>query len=332
MATANRTKDVQSYTLVSTAPSLPSTPLSREDTKDDYYYPRRGKAWLPSTNCTCLSSLLAGFALIALLTMSIVIPIIVTLSTMTNEMSSTTNTTSIMTSSSTTTSTLTTSTTSTSTTSTSTTSTSTTSTSTTSTSTTSTTSTSTTSTSTTSTSTTSTSTTSTSTTSTSTITTTTTATTGISCATVCTSQETCEAGVCVGIGYLSCTLTWSRPGDGDLVLRTPNNRVIYWNNKGPSVNTTQGYLDVDDKNTTGPENIFWSNSSSVPLSGTYYVCFEPYEFNPNASLSNRITATVKVRRSTSTTLYFTRNFTSPQRDYYVCNYNSITLMGSFTYP
>ncbi|CAF1127411.1 unnamed protein product [Rotaria sordida] len=291
MATANRTKDVQSYTLVSTAPSLPSTPLSREDTKDDYYYRRRGKAWLPSTNCTCLSSLLAGLALIALLAMSIVIPIIVTLSTMTNEMSSTTNTTSIMTSSSTTTST-----------------------------------------STTSTSTTSTSTTSTSTTSTSTITTTTTATTGISCATVCTSQETCEAGVCVGIGYLSCTLTWSRPGDGDIVLRTPNNRVIYWNNKGPSVNTTQGYLDVDDKNTTGPENIFWSNSSSVPLSGTYYVCFEPYEFNPNASLSNRITATVKVRRSTSTTLYFTRNFTSPQRDYYVCNYNSITLMGSFTYP
>ncbi|CAF4985165.1 unnamed protein product, partial [Rotaria sp. Silwood1] len=288
MITANRTNVVQSHFFVIAASS---PPLPREDTEDNYYNRRRGAAWLPSANCTCLLSVLAGLALIALLTMSIVIPIIVTFSTMTNEISSTASTTTIVTTSNITTATSTTSTVTTSTTATSTTSTVTTST--TATSTTSTVTTSTSTTSTTATSTTSTTATSTTSTSTVTTSTTTTTTTDIPCTKVCTSRETCEAGVCVGIGYLSCTLTWSRAGDGDLVLRTPNNHVIYWNNAGPSFSTDQGYLDVDDKNGTGPENIFWSNTSSIPPTGTYYVCFEPYLFNPNASLSIPITATVK---------------------------------------
>jgi uncharacterized protein YfaP (DUF2135 family) len=124
---------------------------------------------------------------------------------------------------------------------------------------------------------------------------------------------------------------WSRNGDGDIVVTTPNSHTISYMNTGPSSSTDQGQLDVDNTNTTGPENIFWSNNSSVPPSGVYYVCFEQYRFNPNATVSNPIVATVTIMRSTNTTLTFTRNFTSYQTDYYTCNSYSNTLLGSFTY-
>ena len=100
----------------------------------------------------------------------------------------------------------------------------------------------------------------------------------IPCLPTCNSQETCVKGVCVGIGYLSCTMTWSRPGDGDIVVRTPTGNTIAYNNTGPSQYTDQGQLDKDDRNGTGPENVFWSNSRSIPPTGIYYVCFEPYFF------------------------------------------------------
>jgi hypothetical protein len=151
------------------------------------------------------------------------------------------------------------------------------------------------------------------------------------CSPTCTSQQRCVQGVCVGTGILSFTLTWSRPGDGDIVVATPDNKIIYFSNKGPSLNTSQGQLDVDNQNGTGPENVFWSNSSPVPPTGTYYVCFSQYNFTSNASVSNPIIATVKVERPPSVPSTFTKNFTSPYKNYNQCDSTSSNLLGSFTY-
>ena len=136
----------------------------------------------------------------------------------------------------------------------------------------------------------------------------------------------------MGIGYLSCTLTWSRPGDGDIVLTTPNNNTIRYSNMGPSASTDQGQLDVDDTVETGPENIFWSTSSSVPPTGVYYVCFSQYSFGPNASLLNPITATITVMRLSNAELTVTKTFTSVIKNYTICTSTSSNLFTSFTYP
>lgn len=154
----------------------------------------------------------------------------------------------------------------------------------------------------------------------------------IPCSPACTSQQTCVKGVCVGIGYLSITLTWSRAGDGDIVVATPNNRIIYYQNKGPSSSTDQGQLDVDDLTGTGPENVFWTRSSTVPPTGLYNTCFSQYSFNITANSTYPITATIKISRGTNATLTFQKTFTSNNRGYSACNSNSTTFMGSFTYP
>lgn len=156
----------------------------------------------------------------------------------------------------------------------------------------------------------------------------------IPCSPFCSSQQACIQGVCVGTGYLSIVMTWSRVGDGDIVVSTPNSNVICYTNKGPGSLTDFGQLDVDDKTGTGPENVFWSNStgSSLPPNGIYYVCFEPYAFTANASVSNPIFVTARVFRTSNTALTFRRNFTSYQTDNYECGPSSSTLLGSFSYP
>ena len=138
-------------------------------------------------------------------------------------------------------------------------------------------------------------------------------------------------GKCVGIGYLSFTLTWSRNGDGDLVVKTPNGKVICFNNTGPSSSTDQGRLDVDDQTGTGPENIFWSNSGSKPPTGIYHACFEPYNFNPNITNLNPISVTLNIKGSNNT-FSITMNFTSTIKNKYDCNANAPNLLASYTYP
>ncbi|CAF0781879.1 unnamed protein product [Adineta steineri] len=167
----------------------------------------------------------------------------------------------------------------------------------------------------------------TSTTSTSTVTT-----TAITCSPACSSQQTCVLDVCVGVGYLSCTLTWSRIGDGDIVVSTPNGNTINYMNMGPSIYTDQGELDADCTNGTGPENVFWSSGGPVPPTGTYYVCFEPYFFNPNITSADPISVTIDIKRSNNTNLSATQNYTSTIRNNYACDANSMTLLISFTYP
>ena len=134
----------------------------------------------------------------------------------------------------------------------------------------------------------------------------------------------------VGVGYLSCTLTWSRPGAGDIVVTTPNSHTIFYNNTAPTPLTDQGRLDVDDKDATGPEKVFWSNSSSVPPHGTHYVCFEPFDFVPLIGSFHPIAVVVTIVRSANVLSTFRRNFTSTLSNGYACDAGSTTLMGSFT--
>jgi len=137
---------------------------------------------------------------------------------------------------------------------------------------------------------------------------------------------------CVGIGYLSFTLTWSRNGDGDLVITTPNNKRIYYDNKGPSTDTDQGQLDRDDRTGTGPENIFWSyNYNSTPPTGVYYACFEPYQFDLNISIINPLSVTLSALRLKNVTLIVTKTYTSTIRNSYQCNSTSPTLLTSINY-
>ncbi|CAF3086591.1 unnamed protein product [Rotaria sp. Silwood2] len=174
------------------------------------------------------------------------------------------------------------------------------------------------------------------TTSTTTTTTETTAVTTIittsSCSPSCNSQQTCIQSVCLNVGHLAFALTWSQIGDGDIVVTTPNGKAINYQNEGPSSSTDQGILDRDDSDSIGPENIYWSSSSSLPPTGTYYLCFEPYSFNPTISSSNPLTVTYHVVRSSGTILNITKIFTSTLSDSYNCDATSSTLVGSFSYP
>ncbi|CAF3913926.1 unnamed protein product [Adineta steineri] len=163
--------------------------------------------------------------------------------------------------------------------------------------------------------------------------TTTTQTTDIPCSPSCNSEQTCIQNVCTNVGYLACTLTWSRPGDGDIVVTTPSGKTIYYANRGPSNATNQGELDRDDQVGEGPENVYWPSNGTLPPTGTYYVCFEPYQFNnPIISITNPITVIYRIVRPSSPTLIFTRTFTSTITNSYNCNITSNTLIGSFNYP
>jgi hypothetical protein len=52
------------------------------------------------------------------------------------------------------------------------------------------------------------------------------------------------------------SLTWSRIGDGDLVVVTPSGKTISRRNKGPDNITDQGQFAVEIIDGIGPEEIF----------------------------------------------------------------------------
>ena len=133
------------------------------------------------------------------------------------------------------------------------------------------------------------------------------------------------------MGNLGVVLTWSRVGDADLVLTTPNNKSIYWRNKGPSTGTDQEYLDKDDRSGTGPENIYWSTTRTRPPNGTYHVCVQPYEFTPIPSEENPLYTTITVRWSSNTTLTFTKTIKEKYSSRNEGFPNSNGYLGSFRY-
>ena len=131
---------------------------------------------------------------------------------------------------------------------------------------------------------------------------------------------------------LGITIIWSRPGDGDIVVTTPNNKHIYWDNRGPSAETDGGFLDLDDTMGTGPENIYWPNSGPDPPNGDYGVCFQSYNFTLPPSVQNPVSARATIRLPTGAKLERTITFTSPTSLGNQCYPNAGGYIGFFTYP
>lgn len=131
---------------------------------------------------------------------------------------------------------------------------------------------------------------------------------------------------------LGITIIWSRPGDGDIVVTTPNNNNIYWDNKGPSASTDGGFLDLDDEVGTGPESIYWPNDGPDPPNGDYSVCFQSYNFTLPISAQNPVSARATVRLPSGATLQGTKTFTSPTPLTNQCTSSSAGFIGTFTYP
>jgi hypothetical protein len=150
------------------------------------------------------------------------------------------------------------------------------------------------------------------------------------CAPACPAHQVCSNGVCVGSGQFGISLTWSRAGDGDIIVITPSGKSIMFQNKGPSVNTDQGQLDHDDQNGTGPENVFWNQTAP---SGIYHICFNEYVFSPPASNTNPITAVFQIRKPRAEIQTLIKKSVNGARlSTTLCNPGQATYVGSVNYP
>jgi len=74
-----------------------------------------------------------------------------------------------------------------------------------------------------------------------------------------------------GSGDVQITLTWNTTNDIDLWVTDPNGEKIYF---ADPTSTSGGYLDYDDTNGYGPENVFWPQYEAP--SGTYHVQVHHY--------------------------------------------------------
>jgi hypothetical protein len=150
------------------------------------------------------------------------------------------------------------------------------------------------------------------------------------CVPECPTYQTCSNGVCVGVGEFGISVTWSRPGDGDIHVTTPSQKWIYYRVKGPSASTDQGQLDHDDRTGTGPENVFWNVTAPI---GVYHICFDQYSFISPSSPTNPITATFIIRRPARAPYTLTKTFTSGVRlNTHKCDPSLPSFVGSVEYP
>ena len=90
----------------------------------------------------------------------------------------------------------------------------------------------------------------------------------------------------VGSGNFQITLTWDTATDVDLHLEEPGGYEIYW--LSPNSTLGDGYLDVDDLDGFGPENIYFD--TNIP-SGNYTVKVKM--FNNYGITSTNYSVTVK---------------------------------------
>lgn len=112
----------------------------------------------------------------------------------------------------------------------------------------------------------------------------------------------------VGTGDIQVTLTWDNDADVDLYVIEPDGNKIYYSQKRSS---SGGYLDVDDMDGFGPENIFYEN---IPPAGTYEIKVDHYSggFPSNYTInlsqnseSQTFTGTLTQDTSTDVVAHFT---------------------------
>ena len=132
-------------------------------------------------------------------------------------------------------------------------------------------------------------------------------------------------------GNLAITAIWSRLGNCDLDVQTPNGldiAVMY--QSGPTEYTDYGQMDATSE-ITGPENVFWDTDTETPW-GSYNICLEVFFFDDIVNDSMPLVATIFVRKPSMTTEIFTRTFTSKTDGIYLCYNNSVGYIASITYP
>ena len=81
-----------------------------------------------------------------------------------------------------------------------------------------------------------------------------------------------EAVLSSGYGDIQVTLTWDSNADIDLYVMDPAQEWIWFGNK---TSASCGWLDVDDRDGYGPENIYWQNNTAP--AGTFQVYVAHYE-------------------------------------------------------
>ena len=120
----------------------------------------------------------------------------------------------------------------------------------------------------------------------------------------------------VGTGDFQVTLTWDTTADVDLRVTEPGGNVISYIR--PRSHVSDGFLDVDDTDGFGPENIFYENN--IPA-GTYSVSVNMYS-GWGDELPTNYTVTIKRNGSTNT---FTGTLNSDDETHLV---ESFTMTGS----
>ena len=81
-----------------------------------------------------------------------------------------------------------------------------------------------------------------------------------------------------GYGDIQITLTWDNTADLDLYVTDPWGETICYYN---STSASGGWLDFDDTNGYGPENVFWENNTAP--SGYYEVELDYYSGNSGSN-------------------------------------------------
>ena len=83
-----------------------------------------------------------------------------------------------------------------------------------------------------------------------------------------------EATLLGGYGDIQITLAWDNTADLDLHVVDPNGEEIYWSH---AYSSSGGYLDYDNIEGYGPENVFWEDGQAP--SGVYDVYVHHYDWD-----------------------------------------------------
>ncbi|CAF1319132.1 unnamed protein product [Rotaria sp. Silwood1] len=151
------------------------------------------------------------------------------------------------------------------------------------------------------------------------------------CSTPCADRQICFSDTCVYTGNLAITIIWSRPGNCDLDVQTPNRWEVFpMYPTEPTEYTDYGQMDVTSE-LTGPENAFWDVDHQTPQ-GLYHICLEVFFFDGVVDENNPLIANVFVRKPSRNTETFTRTFMNRTDGIYICNINSVGYIASIAYP
>jgi uncharacterized protein YfaP (DUF2135 family) len=131
----------------------------------------------------------------------------------------------------------------------------------------------------------------------------------------------------VGNGPLAFTLTWSRNGNADLLVKTPGGKVVSVANPGPD-ETDGALLDRADALARGPESISWAGA---PAPGTYTFCVNTISFAPAVSVGAPVAVTVKVRKAGAVVASVDRTFSAAATGA-DCTEGDPNFVGTAAYP